>query len=207
MIDGESWKFGVGALVVAAVVASLAFNSPQSAIAGQERVPETLPSLHFFRKDTSGHGTITFTDRTTGLPVAEYGLDRHGRLHQTDEQAAAGALRASVTRAYYAVDPALDLGAWGGYWSRPSASSEDRSRSRAWQAGLRISPVRLCYDVLAPDAVISADGIGVGVSAYPPGEWGSLWTSFGLGLWYVAPFDGSGAGWAAGLSFSSRGAE
>ena len=207
MSDSEGWKLGVGAMVIAAIVASLVFNSPQSAIAGQELVPEKTPGFHLFRKDTSGHGTVTLTDRKTGVELASFGLDRHGRLHQSPEQAAGGPVIATVKRAYYFVDPALDLGTWAGYWSRPAPGDASDTRSRAWQAGLRVSPARLCYDVLAPDAVVSAQGIGIGVSAYPPGEWGTLWTNFGLGLWYLAPFDGTGSGWAAGLSFSSRGSQ
>jgi hypothetical protein len=113
-------------------------------------------------------------------------------------------VRPTLKRSYYFADPGLDIGTWAGYWSRPS---RDPETDRSWQAGIRISPVRLCYDVLSPDAVLSSDAIGLGVSTYLPSSFGPVWDQFGLGIWYMAPFHGGGSGWAAGLSFSSRPSE
>lgn len=200
MNEGSS-KFLGAAVLIGVLVVSLIFNQPPPNIAGQESIPRTMPSFNLKREAGSGHGKIVIKDTETGATLAQYGLDRNGRLHQSPEQAS-GRYRAEQTPFYFLADPALDLGTWGGFWST------NGEQHRSWQAGLRVSPVRLLYDTLSPEAVVSADAIGVGVTAYPPESFGDVWKHFGVGVWYLAPFDGvGGGGWAAGVAFSARGGE
>ncbi len=102
-----------------------------------------------------------------------------------------------VIRHEYLYDPGFDIGTFGGY-----AVSGTVPR---FQVGLRYSPVRLSWGILAPDVVASQTAAGVGLSVYPPSTYfGRWWDHFGLGGWYVAPYDGSHGAVVVGLAFSSH---
>lgn len=178
------------------------FQKGAPSVANKVLIPETTPRFHLFRSEDQGHGSLTATDRETGATLGEYVTDRAGRVHETPEQAASGRIKLTRTADYFALDPSLDLGAWAGYWNHGTASD---SRSAPWQAGIRISPVRLAFDVVAPDAVLSADGLGAGLSIYPPASWSTRWCHIGVGAWYLVPFHRDDTpGWAIGLAFSTR---
>lgn len=103
----------------------------------------------------------------------------------------------------YPADYDLDLGVWAGF--RLSRSdSEESNRSDAFDIGLRFSPVRYAYGIIAPDLLISPNQAGVGVSFYAPTQTVSpLWQHLGIGFGYVADYHG-GAGWCPYLSLSTR---
>jgi hypothetical protein len=90
-----------------------------------------------------------------------------------------------------------DLGMWG------AGSLADETEQR-FQYGLRYSPLRLFFDTVAADVVVSDESIGVGASAYPtPDSWGHPWHHAGIGAWYLVPFDDAAEpDFAIGLSFS-----
>ncbi len=74
---------------------------------------------------------------------------------------------------------------------------------RAAQLGARFSPCRLAFGVLSPDLVATNDAVGLGISLYPPSRAvGSTWAHFGLGAWYMAPWDGGRPGTVFGVSTS-----
>ena len=72
--------------------------------------------------------------------------------------------------------------------------------------GIRYSPIRLVYGLIAPDVTLTTDAVGAGVSVYPPvSAVGPEWHKLGIGVWYGVPFKGGGAaGWFGGLSYSIR---
>jgi hypothetical protein len=98
----------------------------------------------------------------------------------------------------YPIDYDADLGAWAG------ARVGGTDGESGLDIGLRFSPVRFLYGSLAPDLLVSPKQAGLGVSLYPPAQTvGYKWQHFGLGLGYVADYDG-GHGWIPYLALSTR---
>lgn len=98
----------------------------------------------------------------------------------------------------YPVDYDTDLGAWAG------ARLQPKEHESGFDIGLRYSPVRLCYGILAPDVLASPRQAGLGVSAYPPAQSvGHNWQHVGVGLGYVVDYSG-GHGWIPYFSLSTR---
>lgn len=110
------------------------------------------------------------------------------------------ALHLSVTPDYYAYDRVNDFGTFAGY--RPSARQTDDD---TFEVGIRYSPIRLLYGTIAPDALLSRDSAGVGLSFYPPEQYvGTFFHHLGLEFGYMASLSGnSGPGYVVGLSFST----
>jgi hypothetical protein len=80
---------------------------------------------------------------------------------------------------YGLANPVFDVGSFAGF-----AKWHDRDSPRAFQTGLRLSPLRLLYGTVSlPDALISNEAIGLGASVYPPPAWaGDTWSHIGAGI-------------------------
>lgn len=103
----------------------------------------------------------------------------------------------------YPVDYDTDLGAWAGF-RVASGSGDNPEGETGLDIGLRYSPVRFAYGIIAPDLLISPRQAGIGVSAYPPTKTVRYpFNKLGVGLGYLADYDG-GSGWTPYLSLSSR---
>lgn len=101
----------------------------------------------------------------------------------------------------YPIDYDTDLGAWAGFRVSDSGKGDHNG---VFDVGLRYSPVRFAYGVIAPDLLLSPRQAGVGVSFYPPAQSVSYnLQHLGVGVAYMADFDG-GTGWCPYLSLSTR---
>lgn len=99
----------------------------------------------------------------------------------------------------YPFDWTTDLGAWAGF------HTDTESQSGELDIGLRYSPIRLAYGVIAPDILVSPNQAGIGGSLYMPAQsTHGVWNSLGVGLGYAVEFDGGGDGWLPYLSLSTR---
>lgn len=118
-------------------------------------------------------------------------------VYQTKEQAANGSHTYKYIIHYKPVEVGLDLGWWGGIESfhRPEDNPVDM--------GLRISPCRLAWGVLALDGLIGTQSLGIGVSAYAPtGTVNGFWKKIGIGGAWMAGYHGGG-GWVPYLSVTT----
>ena len=108
----------------------------------------------------------------------------------------------------YPADTDHDFGAWAGFRvsnTRSDDASGDSSRNDSGiDIGIRYSPTRLFYGVVAPDLLVSPHQAGIGVSLYAPAQTvNHTLQHFGLGVGYMAGFDGGG-GWMPYGSLSIR---
>jgi hypothetical protein len=112
----------------------------------------------------------------------------------------------------YPIDIDDDFGAWAGFRvaydgsdaGSGGSSGETGGSGSGFDIGLRYSPVRFAYGVIAPDLLVSTRQAGIGVSCYPPSQTVSYkWQKFGLGIAYMAGYDG-GSGWVPYASLSTR---
>jgi hypothetical protein len=141
------------------------------------------------RPDGSGGIEGSGGGEAAGAPAAGAdagdGGDRHWRYELTVHR--------------YTDDWTTDLGAWGGLRIDPETGAG------VPDVGVRYSPVRLLDGVLAPDALISPNQAGLGISAYMPSHTiTGTWRHLGLGLGYAVGFDGGGAGWVPYVALSTR---
>lgn len=170
------------------------FNRPAIALDGLQPV-KTRSAFHLVGTGTQYDGTVEARD-PAGAVVGRYVL-LDDQLYEASPD---NTVRLTLTRHYDLIRGVFDVGTWGGYYSGGTAEGTDHL-----QAGFRYSPIRLLYDTVALDGVVSPDAVGAGLSIYPPTRLvGPAWRHLGVGAWYAAPFDGGDAGWAVGLSFSVR---
>jgi hypothetical protein len=188
-----------GFLVLVGVIIVIATHSrPAPKIDKAEAADDAFPRLHFWRGKSDADRTLDFKD-AHGRTVARV-LERDGVFYDPE-----GSRFSTVsTDDLYFAKPQYDIGAFSGF--RPASRGIDELDP--FTAGLRFSPIRLCYDVVAPDVVITNDWAGAGASVYLPERFvGSDWKHLGLGAWYGWPYrgreDGPG-GWTVGLAFSIR---
>jgi hypothetical protein len=124
-------------------------------------------------------------------------------VYQSADQRA-DALKAGLKFEYncarYLYDSGFDGGAFATYWVA------DRDDHGKFQVGARVSPCRFLYGTIAPDGLVSKDGIGYGASVYFPSEYFryEFLDHVGIEVGRLHPFDGSGSGNLIGISFASR---
>lgn len=205
-MNGERVALCLLVLILASI---FVFHGKPSSLNGLTPVEHKAPRFHLFRNQGEGDGTFdikipgVITDGASSRSgsFVLYG----GRLYEDSKDTSD--LRATFTPDYYFVDidpdGGLDLGTWAAY---RKGSTEDTS---GFQTGIRYSPVRLGWGIVAPDLVVSADVVGGGFSFYPPPQFvGGWWRHIGLGAWYTVPFgDDTGldsSEWSYGLSFTTR---
>jgi hypothetical protein len=137
---------------------------------------------------------ITFTSRKSGESLGISLFDDGGELRIRDQDAAGWQFKGERYR--YLWDEHLDLGGWAA--ARPDCPP-------GYDLGIRYSPVRTLYGVLAPDLLIGSRSAGVGASAYiPPGIVPRDWGRLGLGIGYLVDYGGASDGLAGYLTFSTR---
>lgn len=193
-----------GIAIIGAIAITVALITAKPAtLENKDAVAETFPKFHLIRGESDGEGTLEFSGSLNGR-TGRLVLD-HGVLYEPKEGSPERipSLKIKFTPEYYLIDPGVDLGAWGGYFAPGRGSSLE-----TFQAGFRVSPVRLGFGILSADAVISRDLLGAGFSCYPPERWTKDFHHVGIGAWYAYPMVGtsSGAspGWVFGLSFSTK---
>jgi len=188
-----------GFLVVVGVVFVIATHSrPAPKIDKADAAEDAFPRLHFWRGKSDADRTLDFKDdhgRTVGRV-----LERDGVFYDPE----GSRLNTISTDDLYFAKPQYDIGAFAGF--RPA--SRGYERLDPFTAGLRFSPIRLGYDVVAPDLVITNEWAGAGASFFLPERLvGADWKHLGLGAWYGYPFRGQASapgGWTVGASFSIR---
>lgn len=78
----------------------------------------------------------------------------------------------------YIFDPSIDIGAYSGF---VVGNFENSNRTRNFDVGLRISPLKI-YNTFSADILISPQNIGIGASFYPsPLIYGSWMSHLGIG--------------------------
>ena len=103
----------------------------------------------------------------------------------------------------YTIDYGTDLGSWLGF--RSSRATATQASDTGLDCGLRLSPVRLVWGVLAPDILWSPNQVGIGASVYAPAQTvAPFWQHVGLGLGYMADYHGGGGSWMPYASLSTR---
>lgn len=158
-------------VLIAVVVALLAFHhKPATTTTGADPVPTSV-NQNFVAPKEKADGQLTIHD---ALGHVVHASVARGRVWQTKEQrleADGASLKLEYQRDVHFIDPyPFDFGTVAGY---AGLSGADR-----FQVGLRWSPVRLLNGTLAPDAIVTKDAVGLGVSAYLPPEyfpWASHW--------------------------------
>lgn len=185
---------------VGLVILTLAmFRSTPASLPSGATPVETRYGFDWIRTGDEIDGMVEVLDGS-GASLGTYYLDA-GQLYQ--DPGRKQPTRLQLIRTRYLLDPRLDLGAWAGLASHATSSPE---RDERLQAGIRLSPLRLGYGIVALDLIASPRIGGAGFSVYPPTEYfGQSWRHLGLGAWYGAPFRGAGEpGWVFGLGFSTR---
>lgn len=139
------------------------------------------------------------------LSVYDGSMLYEGKLQAAANQAAADRGEGKWTYKYIVhrrpIDFNIDLGAWAGFRSSGVAG---RSGEAGFDIGLRLSPVRLGWGMLAPDFLLSPHQAGIGASLYAPTRTVSpFWQHIGIGLGYCVDFDG-GSGWVPYAAISTR---
>lgn len=188
-----------GFLLVGGILLLLALHGrPAPKIDNAEPAKTGFPRLHLWRGESDADRSLDIKD-TDGGPRGRV-LERDGVFYDPHGTT----LETTVVNDLYLVKTHWDVGTFAGY-RNASRGVEDLD---PLTAGLRFSPVRLGYDVIAPDLVLSSQWAGAGFSFYLPGHLaGPHWKHLGVGFWYGYPFHGSSdspGGWTAGLSYSIR---
>lgn len=188
----------IGYAVIGFVIWTVFSASTQPAPTVKDKVPVKYDTtrLHWnWKDDTDGMASLDLDNRSTRERLGSYVAGDGGVWHQSPEQERDGVLAATVT-------PDLYLGKWEFDYGAILAGSGVDDTS-AIQAGIRYSPCRLGFGVIAPDIIATNDLVGAGISLFPPERSvGAKWSHFGLGLWYGVPWDGGNPGPVVGLSAS-----
>lgn len=188
-------------LVITAFAAILYFT------AARNRAPDKGTQVPL-KSSSTWDGTRTHDDRPDStLEVIAPTGDRFNLsiydngLYQEREQAESNkddGWKYKWVKHRYLTDYDIDVGSWVGF------KVEGNGETSGIDVGVRYSPVRFAYGVIAPDILISPEQAGVGVSIYPVTQTVSpFFQHTGLGISYLADYDG-GSGWVPYLSISTR---
>jgi hypothetical protein len=100
----------------------------------------------------------------------------------------------------YLVDWGTDLGVYSGFID----GAKDQKIS-SFDVGLRYSPVRIFYGLLSPDALLSKQAFGLGISIYPsPSTWTKELRHVGFGYGRVYTYQDTRMRNLFYISFSTR---
>jgi hypothetical protein len=151
-------------------------------------------SSHNDKGEDKADAAVTFTSTTTGQSLGISLFDDGGVLRIRNEDVDGWSIKGN--RYVYFWDESVDIGAWVA--ARPDVAP-------GYDIGIRLSPVRTFYGVLAPDLLIGSRSVGVGISAYvPKGVVPRDWGRFGLGAGYLADYGGLGSGFAGYASITTH---
>lgn len=199
----------VGLVLLLTVLAAMVYFGTQGSISpvitGYKPVPSTTKLL-VIKTSKDADAVTTVVNVNDPVHVLHLARKHWGGLEAKPEDLAATTsdgrkvwqIKDEVT--YGLFEPGLDIGGFTGYARWSNGSSPSRS---SFQAGLRISPLRLAYGTVScPDILISSQALGYGISAYAPAGWvGDTFSHIGLGYGRLYAFHGGQANLAY-LSFS-----
>jgi len=163
---------------------------PPSSIDGKVPIPFAPNNLGGWKGPDDGEGLLTISNRA-GDAVAQYTLGSDGVLHQDPKQAAEGLFKAEFRPDEYFGRWTYDFGAIAAYDGKP-------------RLGVRFSPVRLFYDLAAPDIIATESAVGLGISLYPPKRSVGTWHHVGAGAWLTYDIATGSNAISLGLSSSTR---
>jgi hypothetical protein len=174
-------------------------REPAISLKGEVPIPRAGIDPHLWNDGGHAEDRISIRDRAHGTVLGSYDLDERGVLNQTTEQAKNGPLVVDYRHQAYGARTWVDVGAWAGVVGTNSGDPPV-------QLGLRVSCARFVDGIIAPDVVVSEHAVGVGVSCYLPRSLRTEppWNKLGVGLWYVAAYNGDGSGPALGLTLTTR---
>jgi hypothetical protein len=189
-------------IVLVALIAYGVFTrgrSPGPSIRGEVAIPRDGTDPRLWQDGKGAEDRIRVRDRDGKFDPLFFDVDERGVLHQTPEQARDGAVVVDYRHQLYGARAWCDIGAFAGVVGT-------KSGDHPTQVGLRFSPARFLDGAVAADAVATEHAIGAGVSVYLPRELGAAppWNHIGVGLWYMAAYNGGGAGAALGLTITTR---
>jgi hypothetical protein len=174
-------------------------HTPAPTLRGEVPIERIDTDFHLWNDGRKAEDRIQARDRASGKLLGDWDVDERGVLNQHPAQAKDGLIILETVHEYYCARKWFDIGGWVGVVNTKSGDPPV-------QLGIRLSPVRFFDGILAADAVSTEHAIGVGLSLYPPRGWSAEppWNRLGVGLWYVAAYNGGGSGLALGLSTTIR---
>jgi hypothetical protein len=187
-------KIAIAALIIFLACSAWFSLAEPSSVNGLTPVEQTKPHIHWWRGKGDGDGKLSIKP-PKGVPGPSGSLVMlNGQAYEDPDSPAQ--LETKYTPDIYVGDPGLDLGTWAGL---------DKG-GHELEIGVRYSPARFLFGMVAPDLVLSQDVVGAGVSVFPPPQYvGSFWRHIGIGAWDTVPYrNDARGGWRYGLSFSTR---
>lgn len=167
-------------------------TGPIQTIDGQNVVP-TKVNFNLWRSKGEADASFSVYDRQ-GAHLGDFNV-LDNQLYQDPEQEKSGPITIRATHNFFGGDPTFDVGSLGAYHK---GLEEDK-----FQVGLRYSPFRFAFNAIAADFAVTQDSAGVGLSFYLPTK-GRWYSKFGLGAWYLFPYDNGNPAIAYGISFSIK---
>jgi hypothetical protein len=178
----------IAVILIAAVVWVIHVEKrPAPAVGGDTPVPTTTHFNAFATPEQpDGDLTLSWTTRDENGSTVHHSASadvRHGRVYQSDVQRKASDAEGLTLHYDHTISFAdsnnLDIGTVAGFAGLSSLSR--------FQVGIRYSPCRLFFGTVAPDALITRDAVGLGVSVYlPPSAYPEL-SHFGLEVGRLVP--------------------
>ena len=201
------------ALAIIVISATLFFASSPTRVVGDNVIIPTKTNFGLVSKPEQADATLHITAKKDIAAGKSIDIDvLNGVLSESKEQAKARSefgIDAEVSRNRDFFDPAWkfplsDFGTFGGY--APTRTTKEGSLiDGGFVAGLRFSPFRALYDVVAPDILLSPKTAGLGVSFYLPSDrFGGIFDHWGIGYGHLWPTDGGRSSNIWYLSFSTK---
>ena len=176
-----------------------------STIDGQKVIP-TKVDYHTTRSDKELDGKIVIEHVPSGdkLRIDHYDgnfLYPNGDVEFPKDKNGLVLWKVEPTRDRYFVDFNFDVGAYAGVVDGHKTSNKTSDTD----VGIRYSPLRIGYGLFAPDALVSRQSAGIGISCYPsPDNWGKYWRHVGIGYGKVYTYEDMKLRNLFYLSFSTR---
>ncbi len=192
-------EVGVGAVLLIVVGMTVWLTSAPTGTLNGKTTVKTVVKPHLIRHGDESDGTLVVTHKPSG---DRFTVDLSDRLlYQDPEQANGDIWGSRLQRDRYLLDPGLDLGCFAGI---PISQGRDDAEG-SLRVGVRVSPARLLYGTVSPDALITQDAYGLGITAFPPPDrFGSEWNHVGLGVGRLWSMDGGDAETLIYVGFSTR---
>lgn len=192
-------------LIGGVVLMTFWFSTPAPSLPDGSKAVPASTEFHAARTGQQADAEVVAKDHGSGAVLGRWWL-RDGELYEPAAPESGDqpirSVDLSIVRHRYLGLAVFDLGTFASFTN----ADLDPDDPDHFQIGIRASPYRVLYGTTALDGVLTRDGIGAGISFYPPasrvGQW---WAHWGVGTWYVLPTDSRGeSGWCFGLAFSTR---
>lgn len=197
-------------LAIIVIGTTLFFSGPPTRTVGDNVVLPTKTNFDAVSKKDQADATLYLFAEKDIKAGSSLNIDiLDGVLSESKDQAAARkefGIEAEVTKNRAMLNPAwhfpfTDFGTFAGY--APDRDSEESDIDDGLVIGLRFSPVRVLYDTVAADFLISPSTAGVGVSVYPPSDYfGSVFSHWGVGYGHLWATDNGNSSNIFYLSFT-----